>query len=188
MWVVSSLPGICTVTPFQAISDEASAVMPYRIRKMVNGSGSLLPTVSTAPRNLSMTPGLPSVPPASWASCVGFCLRRASVCSVLIVGCVSLRCRSVHVQSHTLLCVTSLIARRVRFVTRSSPGGTLTWRYPRTPKRGSPQALHRGPGDFYRVEPPGIEPGSFDILPGLLRAQFAQNLYSALRLGRTRSG
>ena len=38
------------------------------------------------------------------------------------------------------------------------------------------------------VELPGIEPGSFVTSPGLLRAQFAQDLYSALRLGQTRSG
>jgi len=36
------------------------------------------------------------------------------------------------------------------------------------------------------VELPGIEPGSFVTLPGLLRAQFAQDLSSALRIGRTR--
>ena len=36
------------------------------------------------------------------------------------------------------------------------------------------------------VELPGIEPGSFVTLPGLLRAQSAQNLCSALRIGRTR--
>lgn len=36
------------------------------------------------------------------------------------------------------------------------------------------------------VELPGIEPGSFVTLPGLLRAQFAQDLCSALRIGRTR--
>lgn len=38
------------------------------------------------------------------------------------------------------------------------------------------------------VELPGIEPGSFVTSPGLLRAQFAQDLYSTLRLGQTRSG
>ena len=37
-----------------------------------------------------------------------------------------------------------------------------------------------------QVELPGIEPGSSVTLPGLLRAQFAQNLYSALWIGRTR--
>jgi len=36
------------------------------------------------------------------------------------------------------------------------------------------------------VELPGIEPGSSVALPGLLRAQFARNLYSALWIGRTR--
>ncbi len=43
-------------------------------------------------------------------------------------------------------------------------------------------------GGFLLVEPPGIEPGSIATLPGLLRAQFTQDLYSALRLGRTRLG
>ena len=36
------------------------------------------------------------------------------------------------------------------------------------------------------MELPGIEPGSSVTLPGLLRAQFARNLYSALWIGRTR--
>ena len=38
---------------------------------------------------------------------------------------------------------------------------------------------------LHSVEPPGIEPGSFTTAPGLLRAQFAQNLCSALRIRRT---
>ena len=39
-----------------------------------------------------------------------------------------------------------------------------------------------------RVELPGLEPGSFVASPGLLRAQFAHDPYSALRLARTRLG
>ena len=38
------------------------------------------------------------------------------------------------------------------------------------------------------VEPPGIEPGSYVTLPGLLRAQFAHDLYSTLRLRQTLFG
>lgn len=38
------------------------------------------------------------------------------------------------------------------------------------------------------VELPGLEPGSFVVSPGLLRAQFAHDPYSALLLARTRLG
>lgn len=38
------------------------------------------------------------------------------------------------------------------------------------------------------VELPGLEPGSFVVSPGLLRAQFADDPCSALRLARTRLG
>ncbi len=54
------------------------------------------------------------------------------------------------------------------------------------PKRIEPQT--ESVWGSYLVELPGIEPGSFVTSPGLLRAQFAQDLYSALRLGQTRSG
>lgn len=46
----------------------------------------------------------------------------------------------------------------------------------------APDRVVRG---FTKVDPPGIEPGSSVILPGLLRAQFAQYLYLALQVRRT---
>ncbi len=55
-------------------------------------------------------------------------------------------------------------------------------------RRSKSHCMEKGPRFLggLSVELPGIEPGSFVTLPGLLRAQFAQNLCSALRIGRTR--
>ncbi len=82
-------------------------------------------------------------------------------------------------------------------VVRRSPDGPQVGRPPGAgPRRPADPGQVRGLGHdrsprpkrpgASSVELPGLEPGSFATSPGLLRAQFARSLCSALRIRRTR--